>query len=362
MIYASVDFFSITGRPRYYETVKSSYDVICVTLHVRDIREEEFPFKFEMVLTHVPDSTSESAPDPRHPPLQYHLTTEIRSRTVSNNEDITVLGEMRWVRLPPPALYFNFHGNLTVMCSLISDAENNEQEHEELRIYHSNFYPWLGHGKNFTSAKVGSIQSYWSSSVHSDMDDSYAEESANKALNKDRVVLKKKSVLYALNRTVTTNATMVESAGAYTCAMLRQHDRAYISTWVNQIHQQFRAELELYPCELESVRSKNWDPHMHYTIRLTRGVETCIRCRAFGYRPPLTMFKRAETGTYNPIGYIEGRLDVDYHVNVAEGGLSEVTLTFLNPSISDSGLYNCSIHSGVRNHADLYLSFEISVL
>lgn len=81
-----------------------------------------------------------------------------------------------------------------------------------------------------------------------------------------------------------------------------------------------------------------------WQVRVTEGRTTCVRCRVYDRR-----VNRIHVTRDNEIVRRSDSVQLDEHLNVADGGLSELTLTFLNPvvptnkgSTNITGHYRCS--------------------
>jgi hypothetical protein len=76
-------------------------------------------------------------------------------------------------------------------------------------------------------------------------------------------------------------------------------------------------------------------------VRLTEGRTTCVRCRVYDRK-----VNKIRVTRNNEIVRRSDSIQLDDHLNVADGGLSELTLTFLNPTARTgnnvNGHYRCS--------------------
>jgi len=73
------------------------------------------------------------------------------------------------------------------------------------------------------------------------------------------------------------------------------------------------------------------------------GRATCVRCRVFVQRPTLiTLTKNGDR-----VRRSTSTMLLDWHLNVADGALSELTVNFIRPRATmDNGLYSCSASNG----------------
>ena len=125
------------------------------------------------------------------------------------------------------------------------------------------------------------------------------------------------------------NSTL-DDQGMYVCSVERKHDRLYTSTWVSH------GELNVKPLvEIVSCDSQHLDT-FPFTLYLTRGRPTCLRCRGIGFPVPTLSMRKGKNVLQ------ENRsLSFDDHMNVADGGIAEITYTFWNPTSKDAGEYTC---------------------
>lgn len=79
-------------------------------------------------------------------------------------------------------------------------------------------------------------------------------------------------------------------------------------------------------------------------VRITEGQPTCVRCRVYDRRLARIHLTKNNIAVLRSDNFLQ----LDEHLNVADGGLSELTLTFLQPSIASdvAGQYTCSVAHG----------------
>ena len=88
--------------------------------------------------------------------------------------------------------------------------------------------------------------------------------------------------------------------------------------------------IEFLPCEAHMLNEHN------DTLYMLLNKESCFRCRGYGYPyASMTMLKDGWPMMPN------SNLLIESHLTVAEGGLSEITITLLHPTSVNSGKYEC---------------------
>ena len=188
--------------------------------------------------------------------------------------------------------------------------------------------------------QIGNILSTGVGQIHKARNN-YAEESGAYIIIGSRTELPLRYYRYEV--TVRVHNATRKDQGAYACSMEREQDRMFASSWIREGRPHRRPSLELIACESNVMTKRRHDVHQRYKLTLSVGRETCIRCRAFGYpMPELSLSKDGRHVTSDP------RHDVDVHVNVADGGLRELTYSLRRPTFADSGNYVCHArhHSG----------------
>lgn len=80
-------------------------------------------------------------------------------------------------------------------------------------------------------------------------------------------------------------------------------------------------------------------------IILTHGVAACIRCRALADPPPdVTIYRGGDSNDVTELGHGSSGVIVSRFINVAEGGVAEVTYTL--PPTRHQSPENDVLHSG----------------
>ena len=185
--------------------------------------------------------------------------------------------------------------------------------------------------------QVGIIRSTGIGQIH-DSRPNYAEESGAYMTIGSRTQLP--MYYYRYEVTIRVHNATRKDEGAYACSMERAHDRAFASAWVREGHSHRRPALQLEACENNVMTSRRRrDQSYHYKIEVSLGRETCMKCRSYGY--PMADLRLSKEGSDVPI---DSKHNVDVHVNVADGGLRELTYTLRRPSHNDRGNYECHVH------------------
>jgi hypothetical protein len=317
------DMLPVEGDSRYDNSSITAGTVIATTLIINKVPFNPYPAKFTLVLG--VDSV----------PMQYQIELKIESDTPFHRE---YLDGMRWVSKPPPQISFGYHGEFAVECSTILDTES-KYFLDELHLYRTYLERRRKHDR------VGKIVSVSCGRVHRGSSN-YLEDSGKYTSEGKRDVLKHGYVKYHVMLGV-RNATR-EEQGMYTCALERKHDRTYVSSWVRQGSLHSKPYVEFLPCEGGKFN------HEKEMLHFIKHQETCFRCRGYGY--PLPEIKVLKDGE---VLQSAKDLIVDQHVNVPDGGLSEITYVFLNPHFRHAGKYEC-IATNSKGHA--FVNFHLGII
>jgi hypothetical protein len=144
-------------------------------------------------------------------------------------------------------------------------------------------------------------------------------------------------VMYSI--TVNVNRANDTHQGVYQCEMLRESDRAYISSTITM-----RGAKSLFPANPKPEWLPcNRSPSSHRNSNSKRMVihrndETCVRCRGYGFpRPDVSIYRggleMSEAGV--------GEITVFKYINVPHAGVSEATYLIRHPLPSINGNYSC---------------------
>lgn len=293
------------GDVRYENSTITAGDVKASTLVIRQVPHSAFPALYSLVIT----LTSVQ--------MQYQVDTKIDIATPYRREK---LDGVRWASDVKPAVYFDFEGQFHITCNALLDTESLGFL-DELHLYRTHYNE---DRRRHTSRH---LVSYSCGMIHRDRDN-YSEKGGNHAFTGRRHVLKHGYIRYHVSLTV-SNATR-DDQGMYTCALERANDRSYVSSWTQQGETISKPLVELFPCEEHRFNVAR------RVLHVMEWQETCFRCRAYGYpgaRIQVTRDGRRLRSSHTMI--------VDYHMNVEEGGLEEVTVTLLRPTHIDGGTFEC---------------------
>ena len=269
--------------------------------------------------------------------MQFQIDTVISAPSTYN---INILDGIRWTSEVKPVMSFGYLGSFDITCSAILDTESNGFL-DELNLYRSRYE----HHRKQTSRHLSSGNC---GKIHRDRNpDFYSEKAGKYSMSGWRHEMKHGYLKYHINFTV-RNATR-EDQGMYTCALDRAYDRAYMSSWTQQGQDIEPPLVEFYPCEEHRFNLRRQVLHIMYHQ------ETCFRCRAYGHpgKKKSILILRDDIPMYSSYNRI-----VDYHNSIAEGGLTEVTVTFLNPSNDDMGAYQCIAKN---HHGEDTFDFRITL-
>ena len=254
--------------------------------------------------------------------MQFLITTRI-TREVGHF--VEVLDGIRWLRVPQATISFGYRGKFTVTCRAEVDSESRGSL-DELHMYRT--YIELEDRKtthgHLVSVNVGAI--------HRDRDN-YVEESGKYKSIARRFVRHHVGITEFEFQFSVLNATR-EDEGMFTCAMERKHDKSFVSAYVRQGSLNSKPLIEFIPCEAHSFAKTT------LALVAEKEKETCFRCRGYALPlPRIGLYKDGKRVKRN------AKILFDNHVNVADGGLAEVTYTFLEPTFADAGLYECRVEN-----------------
>ena len=253
--------------------------------------------------------------------MQYLVTTRI-TREITTKVDI--LDGIHWIRTPPPTISFGYNGQFTVTCRAEIDSESQSPSLDELHMYRTYIER---EGRNDRWGRLVSVNC---GAIHRARDN-YVEESG-KYKQVGRRFVKRKLGIAVFELVFSVRNATREDQGMYSCAMERLEDTAFVSTWVTQDRLETKPLAEFIPCEAHSFNKERT------SLIAESRKETCFRCRGFGYpQPEVAILKKGI-----PLE-VSDKILMDRHVNVADGGLAEVTYTFLDPTYEDNGNYACAV-------------------
>jgi hypothetical protein len=310
----SIDLRSIAIDRRYKLTTLSSHDVTAATLTIQPVPATSFPVKFVTCFNFSDEQ------------FQYQLDTVIDKPTERANE---TLDGIIWQRAPPSNI--SFTPELTVLCEVKLESESSRFT-DELNIYRNYLVNTVGSGG---SSGIPQLTSAGCGKIHKDRDN-YAEEAGKYTYEGRRRVLTEKRGQVVYEASFKIRSGTQDDIGVYTCAAERARDRTYVSSWVHP--QTFRPVLIFLPCN--DATSSNANARL-YQVSVVAHRPTCVRCRVYGFRStPITLTKNT--------GNVQSSATVllDSHMNVADGGLNELTVNFLDPTQTDAGQYQCSVGNG----------------
>ncbi len=315
--------FLFVGDPRYDNSSITAGNVVATTLVVKEVPLNPYPARFTLVLGI--DSV----------PMQYQIDVNIDANVPYKRD---YMDGIRWVTRPPPTISFGYKGQFEVGCSSILDSESKFFL-DEMHLYRT----YLERRKK--GHRIGTLTSVKCGTVHRNSNN-YLEKSGKYTFEGKRNVMKHGYVKYHVMLGV-RNATR-EEQGMYTCALERKNDRTYVSSWVRQGNLHTKPFIEFLPCEGGKFNEAKEMLHfLHHK-------ETCFRCRGYGYPlPVISVFKDGKL-----VRTSQGVI-VNHHVNVPDGGLAEVTYTFLNPSYQHAGQYFCS---AVNNKGEAGFKFHLVII
>lgn len=307
-----------------------------MTLSVTGIESHSFPVK--IVTCFSVDSAQ----------FQYQLDTIIEDQTQNRTE---ALDGILWTSIPESIIKFNNVGQLSVSCEARLESESLRFT-DELNIYRSYLE------RNHLNGTI-QVSSVGTGKIHKERDN-YVEESGKYMYKGSREVFavgarRPPHVLYEVSFAVHNGSQ--DDVGVYTCAGERAKDRTYISSLV-KVQQQQKPVLILLPCGDETVSSEL----RPILIRLVQRQPTCIRCRVFDYETAWG-FERTDDEraaivlTKNGHHFQPSRdsgVHLDWHLNVADGGLIELTITFFSPTAEDAGTYQCTAKNSLGTDAAIF--------
>lgn len=333
-----------SGDERYRIRLVSSHDITAVTLNIAPV-EDVFPVK--IVACFSLDRAQ----------FQYQLDTHIDGLTASKTD---VLDGILWTAIPERIITFNDLGQLSVLCSARLESESSRFT-EELNIYRSYLE------KNQLNGTI-QVSSVGTGKIHKERDN-FVEE-AGKYLYKGRreVMISQRRVqhiLYEVSFTVLNGSQ--DDVGVYTCAAERARDRTYVSSLV-KVQQHQKPTLILVACGEEAVNQAT--PHSsesrRVVVHLIENMITCVRCRVFDYEAAWNAkyFDGKRAITLKRDGHSVDRstawILLDWHLNVADGGLMELTITFRKPSAErDEGVYQCIASNSLGSDT---VAFQVAVV
>lgn len=253
--------------------------------------------------------------------MQYTVTTRILRDTPYQ---VDILDGIHWLQVPPPEISFGYNGEFTVTCRVEIDSESIQHHRslDELHMYRTSLQ------NDDRKSKLAHLASSNIGAIHRDRDN-YVEKSGKYKQIGRRFVRNRMGIVGFELIFRVANATQ-EDQGMFSCAMERVQDKAYVSTWVRQAGVEIKPMVEFLPCEAHSFDKEK------EVLNAEAGKETCFRCRGIGFpRPEVSVYRDGVPLMPN------SKLLVDRYVNVADGGMAEVTYTFLNPTYEDNGAYEC---------------------
>jgi hypothetical protein len=116
------------------------------------------------------------------------------------------------------------------------------------------------------------------------------------------------------------------------CAAERENDRTFVSSWVKVGRPLTKPLVEIVPCDESSFRRGE----APYVARMRARRPACFRCRSFAYPDArLRFYFKGRILNRSP------RIHLDSHQNLADGGVTELTLTIWSVSAEDDGEYKC---------------------
>ncbi len=285
---------------------------------------EVFPRDFETVLTTV-DGT-----------MQYQIRTVIKDVV---DYELETIDSPEWITIPPPKVHFHNHHALKVHCKVFI-ADEDPGFTNELTMFRAILKP-TGREDHFKMEFQSVIN------IHKETQN-YAEENGPTIMQGMREPHKHGHVTYEV-RLNNKNATR-NYEGVYQCSLERQFDKVYVSSFITLVSNQ--SPFPSYPLvDLISCERTNYDSRNNIVI-LSRGQETCLRCRGIGYpRPKVALYDENDREITTTAD-----ISVTKYINVADAGVSEATYTFRRPSPVNSGRYVCKAYN---DRGSRTLSFRI---
>lgn len=140
-----------------------------------------------------------------------------------------------------------------------------------------------------------------------------------------------------------------DEEGAYVCHAQRGTDATYVSSWRKHTTENKEPYIEFLPCDSSNFDKKK-DP---FNMTLIKGEETCVLCRSYGYpNASIVIMKDNRVLENTDTRYL------DTHINVPEGGVTELTMTLWSPTHHDEGNYICEA-SNVVDKAKVEFNIEV---
>lgn len=318
------NMINIDGDQRYSVRSISSHDITSIILTIHPV-ENKFPATFVTCF-----SIEEI-------PFQYQLDTIIDDNTENKTE---YLDGIIWRKNPPSTITFTPLGQLSVTCAVTMESISPKRFTDQLHIYRSYLDRKDAAALQFNNNQLMSIgcgKIYNDKENYTEASGKYTysgNRSSKNSTGRDKTTM---SLYYDVSFQVLNGSQ--DDIGVYTCAGERIRDRTYISSWVRLVELQRPAFIFVACDESTLNRSAIIRGENINRVKLTSNVIACVRCRAYDYLTTRINLRKdgeiVQSSTSTTI--------LDWHLNVADGGLSELTITFLQPNTQDVGVYECFV-------------------
>ena len=193
---------------------------------------------------------------------------------------------------------------------------------------------------------------------------------------------------YQLMTSIKISNASEENTGVYTCVSELVNNKIYSSSWVKNAGKsppvvlfsscEDNMQVEYASWRRERSRGGAYGTRHHnrysgnqghhnkqsgagslerplFVVSLQRYRPSCVRCSVFDSLMSRVTLQKDDV----EMSESSNTTILDHHINVPEGALSELTLTFLEPSQEDAGQYRCNVQSDIEED---YVNFEIKIV
>lgn len=197
-------------------------------------------------------------------------------------------------------------------------------------------------------------------------------------------------MLYKLMTSIKISNASEDDTGVYTCVSELVNDKICSSSWVKDTEKTLpvvlfescednshvKTKRSMNPRGIKQYRGDNYSnrqsnfrnnqrqdrgntERLWFEVSLKPNRPSCVKCSVFGSL--MDYLKLHKDGV--EVKEFSNSTILDRHINVSDGAMSELTLTFIHPSHEDAGHYRCSVHPTIEDNSveEDYVNFEIKI-